>query len=59
MMALGLKLREQMPPNTKIAVVWAGALPYFSRLPSIDLFGKTDKVIARTTARNMSPGHNK
>ena len=59
MVALGEELRERAPLDTKVAVVWAGALPYFSRLYTIDLLGKSDKVIARSTPHNMSPGHNK
>jgi arabinofuranosyltransferase len=59
MVALGEELRERAPLDTKVAVVWAGALPYFSRLHAIDLLGKSDKVIAHSTPHNMSPGHNK
>jgi hypothetical protein len=57
--ALGEQLREEAPVDTRIAVVWAGAVPYFSRLYAVDLLGKSDKVIARSTPHNMSPGHNK
>jgi arabinofuranosyltransferase len=57
--ALGELLREHAPPDARIAVVWAGAAPYFSRLYSIDLLGKSDKVIARSAPHNMNPGHNK
>lgn len=56
---LGLYLRDHAPPDTRVAVVWAGAVPYFSRLPAIDLLGKSDKVIARSPARGPQPGHNK
>lgn len=56
---LGELLREEASPDAKIAVVWAGAAPYFSRLYSIDLLGKSDKVIARSKPHNMNPGHNK
>jgi hypothetical protein len=59
MVALGENLREQAPPEARVAVVWAGALPYFSRLYAIDLLGKSDKVIARSTPHGISPGHNK
>ena len=34
-------------PNASIAVVWAGALPYYSGLKAIDILGKSDKYIAR------------
>jgi len=59
MVALGEALREQAPLDAKVAVVWAGALPYFSRLYAIDLLGKSDKVIARSPPHNMNSGHNK
>ena len=56
---IGLYLKEMVPPETHVAVVWAGALPYFSHLPSVDLLGKSDPVIAREKPRNMQSGHNK
>ena len=37
-----------LDPKTRIAVRGAGALPYFSRLPTLDLHGLTDTRIART-----------
>jgi hypothetical protein len=41
-------------------VIWAGAIPYFSRRPSIDLFGKSDPIIARSPPRrSFLPGHDK
>jgi hypothetical protein len=43
-----------------VAVVWAGAIPYFSRRPSIDLFGKSDPAIAHLPPRrSFLPGHDK
>ena len=59
MVKLGVELREGAPLDSRVAVVWAGALPYFSRLYSIDLLGKSDKVIARSKPHNMATGHNK
>ncbi len=59
MVALGVQLREEAPVDSKVAVVWAGALPYFSRLYTVDLLGKTDKVIARSRPHSMGWGHNK
>ncbi|NOT25808.1 MAG: hypothetical protein HOP16_06855 [Acidobacteria bacterium] len=56
---LGEMLREQAAPDARIAVVWAGAAPYFSGLYTIDLLGKSDKFIARTPPHNMALGHNK
>jgi hypothetical protein len=40
-------LKEFTTPETRIAVVSAGAIPYFSDLPAIDLLGKNDPVIAK------------
>jgi hypothetical protein len=59
MVELGEQFREQAPLDSRVAVVWAGAMPYFSRLYTIDLLGKSDKVIARSPPHDMSPGHNK
>jgi arabinofuranosyltransferase len=57
---LGLAVRETTPAHTSIAVTWAGAIPYFSQRPAIDLLGKSDPVIARTSPRPIFiPGHNK
>jgi hypothetical protein len=62
--AMGLFLPRFTHPDAKIAVAWAGALPYFSNRPSVDFLGKCDKVIARLPAkyvpgRIMYPGHMK
>ena len=57
--SLGVHLRRTAPPDTTIAVIWAGALPYFSHLPTVDILGKSDRVVARLPARNDAPGHNK
>jgi hypothetical protein len=59
MVELGERFREQAPLDSKVAVVLAGAMPYFSRLYTIDLLGKCDKVIARSPPHDLSPGHNK
>jgi hypothetical protein len=57
----GVALREMTAPGTTIAVVWAGATPYFDHRPSIDLLGKSDAVIAheRPHAGPIHPGHMK
>ena len=57
----GLLLGEATPPQTTIAVTWAGAIPYFSRRPTVDLLGKSDPVIARQAPRDVpfTPGHDK
>jgi hypothetical protein len=57
---LGLYLRQATPADFRIAVVAAGATPYFSRRPAEDLLGKNDRVIARGPLRGVfSPGHDK
>lgn len=49
-------------PDATVAVVWAGALPYYSRRPMIDLLGKADTRIARGPSHleyPFRPGHDK
>jgi len=41
-----LMLRRSTDPSTVVAVSWAGAIPYFSERPAIDLLGKMDPHIA-------------
>jgi hypothetical protein len=58
----GLGLRAATAENATIAVTWAGAIPYFSHRPAIDLLGKSDSVIARRERQptiDFSPGHDK
>ncbi|HEX2204640.1 MAG TPA: hypothetical protein VHG91_15130 [Longimicrobium sp.] len=47
MARVGLWLARHTPPETTVAVRWAGALPYFADRPSIDLLGKSDRRVAR------------
>jgi hypothetical protein len=58
----GLALRAATADDATIAVTWAGAIPYFSHRPTIDLLGKSDRIVA-TSARQPSagfePGHDK
>jgi hypothetical protein len=56
---LGLLLSKVTAPSAKIAVVWAGALPYFADRPAVDLMGKLDKIIAREKMQPIDfyPGH--
>jgi arabinofuranosyltransferase len=57
---LGLILRDSTAPEARIAVVWAGAIPYFAERETIDLLGKNDARIARTEPVTLFfPGHNK
>ncbi|MBV8394343.1 MAG: hypothetical protein JOY81_14285 [Alphaproteobacteria bacterium] len=57
----GLFLRERLPPGASFAAFWLGAPSYYSGLKSIDLYGKTDKHVARVEVATpfFRPGHNK
>jgi len=56
-----LLLRLATREDARIAVSWAGALPYFVDRECIDVLGKCDPVIARRPAARDSfiPGHTK
>lgn len=57
-----LQIKANTSPEAKVAVVWAGAVPYFSRRRALDILGKNDPVIARMEPRPLPwfyPGHNK
>jgi hypothetical protein len=59
---VGRWLSEQTPPDTLIAVEAAGALPYYSRRPTIDILGLNDRHIASLDVATMGqgkPGHEK
>lgn len=57
---LGLLLARVTRPDTTIAVVWAGAVPYFAGRRAIDLLGKNDRTIARSRpAGPFVPGHDR
>ena len=56
MVTQALLLREITTPDAKIAVVWAGAIPYFAHRPMIDLLGKCDTVVAHSEIE-MVPYH--
>ncbi len=56
----GLALHEAATDDPTIAVVAAGNMPYWSMLPTVDLLGKSDPVIAHGPSRpNFDPGHSK
>src|SRR5262249_55824574 len=58
----GLALRRATADDASVAVSWAGAIPYFSRRPSVDLLGKSDPVVAmrpRQASAGFEPGHDK
>ena len=58
---IALLLKQNTAPSAKVADFWAGQVFYFSERPAIDLLGKSDRYIARLTARPEAakPGHNK
>jgi hypothetical protein len=58
---MGLALGAVCSSQALTADFWAGATPYFSELRSIDMLGRSDRVIARrpaSVARGV-PGHDK
>ncbi len=58
----GVIINEYTSPDTRVAVVWAGTIPYFSHRYAIDLLGKMDSTIARgenKIVEEFYPGHNK
>ncbi|HVL04302.1 MAG TPA: hypothetical protein VM386_07690, partial [Acidimicrobiales bacterium] len=61
MTRFALTLRRTTEPAAATAVVWAGALPYFSHRPAVDLLGKSDPYIAHLQPldRPLQPGHTK
>ena len=46
MLRAALSLKESTTPQARVAVIWAGILPYFSERPCVDLLGKNDRTIA-------------
>lgn len=59
---VGLWLKEKYPPGTRIAVINAGAIPFYCELNCIDMLGLNDVTIAHTPARYLDlchPGHEK
>jgi tetratricopeptide (TPR) repeat protein len=47
MLRLARLLRENTTPEARIAVVWAGVIPYFSERQAIDFLGKNDRTVAK------------
>ncbi len=59
---VGQWLKEKYPPDTLIAVINSGAIPYYSELRCIDMLGLNDRTIARTPMKYESlclPGHDR
>ncbi len=61
MAVYGLVIRDATAPTASVAVVWAGASPYYSGRASIDLLGKSDSHIAHEAPKPVPfyPGHTK
>ncbi len=59
--AIGLWMRDSLPPDYTVAQVATGIVPYFSRLPTIDMLGVNDIHIAHLDKRlgRGPPGHEK
>jgi arabinofuranosyltransferase len=60
--AAGNWLAQNAPTGTWLATHSAGAIPFYSGLPAIDMWGLNDKHIARTVPDTMGqglPGHEK
>jgi hypothetical protein len=53
---LGRYLAQQGAPRMRIAVPSAGAIPYYSRLPTIDMYGLNDAHIARVPFPELGRG---
>ncbi|MCS6908111.1 MAG: hypothetical protein RML93_09555, partial [Anaerolineales bacterium] len=58
---IGLLLKQNTLPDSKVADFWAGSVFYFSERYGIDLLGKSDRYIARlpVSSNGSKPGHNK
>jgi len=59
---VGIWLQEKYPPGTDIAVINAGAIPFYCQLNCIDMLGLNDVTIAHTPLLSYDiclPGHDK
>ena len=58
--AIGRYLAASYPPGTRIATTASGTIPYYSRLPTLDLLGLSDLYVAHEVAASYGrPGHAK
>jgi hypothetical protein len=57
--AFATYLRDFTHPSTRVAVHWAGVIPYFSHRPAVDVLGKSDRHIAHLSTDEFKPGHSK
>ncbi|MCE5249889.1 hypothetical protein LLG96_06675 [bacterium] len=57
MVERALVIKQITTPDARIAVTWAGAIPYFSERYTVDILGKTDRTVAHMKMRTPSgPG---
>lgn len=58
---IGLLLKQNTLPTSKVADSWAGSVFYFSERYAIDLLGRSNRHVARltVTSKGTKPGHNK
>ncbi len=54
---IGQALGHSLPPDTRIAVNVVGRIPYHSGLPTLDLYGLTDRAVARTPIADAGVGY--
>jgi hypothetical protein len=45
--ATAILIRKNAAPDSEVAVMAAGIVPYLTRMPSVDLLGKNDRYVAR------------
>lgn len=53
---VGEVLGERLPQDYTVGVFAAGATPYYSQLPTIDMLGLSDETIAHTDVENLGSG---
>lgn len=53
---IGWWLADHSRPGDSMAALGAGAIPYYSNHPAVDLLGLNDKHIARLAVKNMGGG---
>lgn len=54
--SIGLRLAEVLPAGSTLAVHAAGILPYYAKLPTIDMWGLNDAHIAKAPVEGMGTG---
>jgi hypothetical protein len=54
--AIGRHFGEHARPGDSLAVITAGAMPYYSGLPTVDMLGLNDRTIARRNVAGLGTG---